>query len=138
MTMTDGQPVDGHADLHSEHGAQRGEHTGRCLNPIIKVTDLAWLEFVNPDLKRAETFARDFGFVVTASKPAALYLRGSLPGTPAVVIRKGISSRFVGPTFKSAERQDLYRLAEATGTRVQPLGDVISGSVVRLSDPSGF
>ena len=138
MTMTDGQPVDGHADLHSEHGAHRGEHTGRCLNPIIKVTDLAWLEFVKPDLKRAETFARDFGFVVAASRPDALYLRGSLPGTPAVVIRKGIGSRFVGPTFKSAERQDLHRLAQATGTRVQPLGDVISGSVVRLSDPSGF
>jgi hypothetical protein len=42
MTMIDGQPVDGHADLHGEHGAHRGEHTGRCLNPIIKVTDLAW------------------------------------------------------------------------------------------------
>jgi hypothetical protein len=55
-----------------------------------------------------------------------------------VVIRKGVSSRFVGPTFKSAERQDLQRLAQATGTRVQPLGDVISGSVVRLSDPSGL
>jgi hypothetical protein len=56
--MTDGQPVDGDADLHGEHGAHRGEHTGRCLSPIIKVTDLAWLEFVKPDLKRAETFAR--------------------------------------------------------------------------------
>jgi hypothetical protein len=53
VDITDGQPVDGHADLHSEHGANRGEHTGRCLNPIVKVTDLAWLEFVKPDLKRA-------------------------------------------------------------------------------------
>ncbi|MCW2557919.1 MAG: 2,3-dihydroxybiphenyl 1,2-dioxygenase [Mycobacterium sp.] len=95
MTMTDQQPVDAHADLHSEHGGHRGEHTGRSPNPIIKVTDLAWLEFVKPDLVRAETFARDFGFVVAASNPDALYLRGSLPGTPAVVIRKGTSSRFV-------------------------------------------
>jgi hypothetical protein len=66
MTMTDQQPVDAHADLHSEHGGHRGEHTGRSPNPIIKVTDLAWLEFVKPDLVRAETFARDFGFVVAA------------------------------------------------------------------------
>jgi hypothetical protein len=71
--MTDGQPVDGDADLHGEHGAHRGEHTGRCLNPIIKVTDLAWLEFVKPDLKRAKP-SPDFGFVVAASKPDALYL----------------------------------------------------------------
>src|SRR5882762_4623952 len=135
MTMTDGQPVDGHADLHSEHGAYRGEHTGRCLNPIIKVTDLAWLEFVKPDLKRAETFARDFGFVVAASEPDALYLRGSLPGTPAVVIRRGTRSRFIGPTFKAAEQLDLHRLARATGTRVQSLDEAIGGSVVRLTDP---
>jgi hypothetical protein len=67
-----------------------------------------------------------------------LYLRGSLPGTPAVVIRKGTRARFVGPTFKSAEQLDLHRLAQATGTRVQPLDEVIGGSVVRLTDPSGF
>ena len=79
------QTVDGHADMHSEHGPNRGEHTGRAVNPTIKVTDLAWLEFVKPDLNRAETFARDFGFVIAARKPDALYLRGSLPGTPATV-----------------------------------------------------
>jgi len=129
---------DGHADLHSEQGAQRGEQTGRSLNPTIKVADLAWLEFVKPDLRRAETFARDFGFVVAATEPDALYLRGSLPGTPAVVIRKGIRPRFIGPTFKATEQQDLHRLAQATGTRVQPLDEAIGGSVVRLTDPSGF
>jgi hypothetical protein len=130
--------VDGHADMHSDRGAKRGEHTGRCLNPTIKVVDLAWLEFAKPDLKRAETFARAFGFVIVASEPDALYLRGSLPGTPAVVIRKGTRSRFIGPTFKAAEQLDLHRLAQATGTRVQPLDEVIGGSVVRLTDPSGF
>lgn len=130
--------VNGHADLHSEHGARRGEHTGRGANPTIKVADLAWLEFVKPDLTRAETFARDFGFVVAASEPDTLYLRGSLPGTPAVVIRKGTRSRFIGPTFKSAGSQDLHRLAQATGTQVHPLDEVIAGSVVRLTDPSAF
>jgi hypothetical protein len=87
-----GSVVDGHADLHSELGPNRGEHSGRAINPTIKVADLAWLEFDKPDLKRAESFARDFGFVVAASKPDALYLRGSLPGTPAMVIRKGAHS----------------------------------------------
>jgi len=54
--------VDGHADLHSEHGPNRGEHSGRSIDPTIKVTDLAWLEFEKPDLDRAEAFARAFGF----------------------------------------------------------------------------
>src|SRR5258705_10084237 len=95
--------VDGHADLHSEFGPNRGEHSGRSVNPTIKVTDLAWLEFQKPDLSRAETFARAFGFAVAAREPTALYLRGSLPGTPGLVIRKGTHSRFVGPTFKSGD-----------------------------------
>jgi hypothetical protein len=41
MTDKKLKTVDRHADLHSEHGAQRGEHTGRCVNPTIKVADLA-------------------------------------------------------------------------------------------------
>ena len=91
-----GGDVDGHANLHSEHGPNRGEHSGRSVNPTIKITDLAWLEFEKPDLARAETFARAFGFAVAAREPDALYLRGSLPGTPCVLIRKGARSRFVG------------------------------------------
>ena len=130
--------VDGHADLHSELGPNRGEHSGRAINPTIKVTDLAWLEFEKPDLTRAETFARAFGFAVAAREPDALYLRGSLPGTPCVLIRKGAHSRFIGPTFKAGEAADLNRLATATDRRVEPLTDPTAGSIVRLTDPSGF
>ena len=49
---------DGHKDLHSEHGALRGEHPGRVKDPIIRIADIAWLEFDKPDLVRAEAFAR--------------------------------------------------------------------------------
>jgi hypothetical protein len=129
--------VDGHADLHSEHGSNRGEHSGRSVNPTIKVTDLAWLEFEKPDLDRAETFARAFGFAVAAREPKTLYLRGSLPGTPAVVIRKGARSRFIGPTFKAADASDLHTLAWVNNRRVEPLDEPGEGYVVRLSDPSG-
>ena len=95
------QGVDGHAGMHSEHGANRGEHTGRAVNPTIKVADLAWLEFDKPDLKRAETFARDFGFVVAARKPDALYLRvaarhprhGDPQGRPLQVCRADLQGR---------------------------------------------
>jgi catechol 2,3-dioxygenase-like lactoylglutathione lyase family enzyme len=130
--------VDGHADLHSEHGPNRGEHPGRSVKPVIKVTDLAWLEFEKPNLDRAETFARDFGFAIAARTPEALYLRGSLPGTPAVVIRKGRRSRFVGPMFKAADAADLHRLGWVSSRRVEPLDEPLSGEIVRLRDPSGF
>ena len=53
---------DPHTGLHSEQGALQGEHPGRARNPIVKVHDLAWLEFQKPDLERAELFARAFGF----------------------------------------------------------------------------
>jgi hypothetical protein len=130
--------VDGHADLHSERGPNRGEHSGRSINPTIKVTDLAWLEFEKPAMSRAETWARAFGFKVAAREPNALHLRGSLPGTPCLVIRKGARSRFVGPTFKAADASDLYTLAKATNRRVELLEKPAEGNIVRLRDPSGF
>ena len=37
--------------------ATRAEHPGRSINPVIKVADLAWLEFEKPDLARTEAFA---------------------------------------------------------------------------------
>jgi hypothetical protein len=45
-----------HSGLHSEQGALAGEHPGRARDPIVKVQDLAWLEFAKPDLDRAEAF----------------------------------------------------------------------------------
>jgi len=42
--------VDGHTDLHSEHGPNRGEHSGRSVNPTIKVTDLPGSNSRSPTL----------------------------------------------------------------------------------------
>jgi catechol 2,3-dioxygenase-like lactoylglutathione lyase family enzyme len=134
-------PDTAHQDLHSEHGALRGEHPGRSRNPVVKVADLAWLEFEKPDLDRAEVFARDFGFTIAARTPAGLWLRGTLAGTPCMVIRHGRASRFIGPAFRAAERTDLDRLARATGTAVRDLDRTAvpgGGHTVDLLDPSGF
>ncbi|MFE2878460.1 VOC family protein [Streptomyces roseus] len=131
-------PTTAHQDLHSEYGALRGEHPGRARQPVIKVADLAWLEFEKPDLDRAEVFARDFGFAVAARTGQALYLRGTLPGPACVVLRRGRTSRFLGPAFRAAERADLDRLARATGRPVHDLGEFGGGRGVDLADPSGF
>ena len=110
--------MDGHRGVHSESGAVRGEHPGRSRNPVIKVEDLAWLEFEKPDLERAEPFLVDFGrLVVTDRTPDSLVLRGRWASRPpCVVVRRGPTSRFVGPAFRAAAREDLDRLTRATGS----------------------
>jgi catechol 2,3-dioxygenase-like lactoylglutathione lyase family enzyme len=127
-----------HQDLHSEYGALRGEHPGRSRNPVIKVADLAWLEFEKPDLRRAEVFARDFGFTVAARTERDLWLRGTFAGPPCAVIREGRTSRFIGPAFRAAERPDLDRLARATGSAVRDADVPGGGKAVDLLDPSGL
>ncbi|MGW2727944.1 VOC family protein [Streptomyces sp. NPDC001494] len=131
-------PQTPHQDLHSELGALRGEHPGRARNPVIKVADLAWLEFEKPDLDRAEVFARDFGFAIAARTERELWLRGTFTGSPCMVIRHGQASRFVGPAFRAAERADLDRLARATGSEVRDIAVPGGGQAVALLDPSGF
>ncbi|MFI7587352.1 VOC family protein [Spongisporangium articulatum] len=126
-----------HSDLHSEQGALPGEHRGRVASPVIKVRDLAWLEFEKPDLDGAEVFGHAFGFATSFRGADELHLRGALAGTPAVVIRRGARSRFVGPAFLAADDVDLVRLGDHLGVRVQPLPDPLGGLTVDTLDPSG-
>ncbi|MFE2065868.1 VOC family protein [Streptomyces sp. NPDC059467] len=127
-----------HNDLHSEQGARPGEHPGRAGNPLIKVHDIAWLEFAKPDLGRAEAFARAFGFGTSYKDTHELHLRGTQAGAPCVIVRKGRRSRFLGPAFRAAEPRDLLRLADATGARVRPLPPALGGTTVDLADPGGL
>ncbi|WP_330252725.1 VOC family protein [Nocardia sp. NBC_00565] len=129
---------DVHTGLHSERGALAGEHPGRARNPVVKVLDLAWLEFQKPDLERAETFAHAFGFTTAARTADELQLRGTDPGAPCVLIRRGAGSRFIGPAFRTADHADLLRLAEATGIGPTPLPAAVGGATVDLTDPSGL
>ncbi|MBY8857372.1 VOC family protein [Nocardia sp. CA2R105] len=129
---------DVHSDLHSEAGALPGEHPGRAPNPVVKVLDLAWLEFEKPDLDEAEIFAHAFGFTTALRTEAELQLRGTDPGSPCVLIRRGARSRFVGPAFRAADRADLLRLAEAGGNSPTPLPETLGGCAVDLRDPSGL
>ncbi|MGK8522796.1 VOC family protein [Nocardia asteroides] len=128
---------DPHTGLHSEHGALAGEHPGRARDPIVKVHDVAWLEFEKPDLERAEAFAGAFGFATAHRTANELHLRGTGADAPCVLIRRGPGSRFVGPAFRAADTADLLRLAEVTGRTVVNLPEILGGSTVDLTDPSG-
>ncbi len=129
---------DPHTGLHSEQGALAGEHRGRAAEPIIKVHDLAWLEFEKPDLERAEAFAHAFGFTTALRTAHELQLRGTDPGSPCVLIRRGPRSRFVGPAFRAADSTDVLRLADAVGGAVVPLPESLGGITVDLTDPSAL
>ena len=124
-----------HNDLHSEQGALRGEHPGRAANPIIKVHDLAWLEFEKPDLARAEAFAHAFGFATSLRTADELHLRGTDAGAPCVIVRRGPRSRFLGAAFRAAEASDVLRLADATGTTANKLPETIGGHSGRPDRP---
>jgi catechol 2,3-dioxygenase-like lactoylglutathione lyase family enzyme len=129
---------DPHTGLHSEQGGLSGEHPGRAKNPVIKVRDLAWLEFEKRNLDRAEAFAHAFGFSTALRTPGELQLRGTDPGVPCVLIRQGRRSRFVGPAFRAADSQDVLRLAEATGATGAKLPESVGGMNVELTDPTGL
>ena len=128
---------DPHTGLHSTQGALAGEHPGRVPNPVVKVHDLAWLEFEKPDLERAEVFARAFGFTTVSRTAHELQLRGTDAGAPCVLIRKGTRSRFAGTAFRAADPSDVVRLADATGRKATPLPESVGGVGVDLVDPSG-
>ena len=128
---------DPHTGLHSEQGGLSGEHLGRAKNPVVKVHDLAWLEFEKPNLDRAEAFAHAFGFSTALRTPDALQLRGTDPGAPCVLIRQG-RSRFVGPAFRAADSADVLRLAQATGATATQLPESVGGLSVELTDPTGL
>lgn len=127
-----------HIGLHSEQGARKGEHPGRSPDPVIKVHDIAWLQFEKPDLDRAETFAHAFGFATSARTLDELHLRGTDAGSPCVLVRRGPRSRFVGAAFAAEDEADVRRLAEVTGRETRRLPETLGGLVVDLIDPSGI
>ncbi|WP_067860246.1 VOC family protein [Nocardia shimofusensis] len=131
------EPPDAHSGLHSEQGALRGEHPGRAVAPIVKIRDLAWLEFEKPDLVKAEAFAVAFGFTTVLRTADELQLRGTDEGSPCVIVRRAARSGFVGAAFAAADTADVTRLAEATGRTVRPLPETLGGVAVDLTDPSG-
>ena len=137
MTDRHRTPTNSHRDLHSEDGALPGEHPGRARNPLVKVHDLAWLEFTKPDLGRAEAFAHAFGFTTALLTDDELHLRGADPGAPCVLVRRGRRSAFAGPAFRAADAADVTRLANATGTRMGKLDETLGGIGVSLHDPAG-
>jgi Glyoxalase/Bleomycin resistance protein/Dioxygenase superfamily len=142
MSPKIGDRQNAHKDPHSEQGALPGEHPGRFRNPVIKVVDIAWLEFEKPDLTRAEAFARAFGFQTAQRGADELQLRGTDAGAPCVIVRlakgTGQRTRFAGVAFRARDEVDVLRLADKFAAATRPLPESIGGLSVDLIDPSGI
>jgi hypothetical protein len=136
---TDGHrtPTNPHHDLHSETGGAARRVPGRARNPLVKVHDLAWLEFTKPDLGRAEAFAHAFGFTAARRGDDELQLPRHRPGRavrarparPPLGVRR--------PSVRAADAADVTRLATAAGTRAGKLDETLGGIGVSLQDPAG-
>jgi hypothetical protein len=137
MDQLNGTHGDVHKGLHSEQGSLPREHPGRSRNPVIKVADIAWLEFEKPDLTRTEAFARAFGFQTSRRAPGELQLRGTDAGAPCVIVRRGQRTRFAAAAFLARDEVDVLRLADKSGATARPLPEDIGGLSVDLVDPSG-
>ena len=127
-----------HNDLHSEQGALPAEHPGCAKNPTIKVLDLAWLEFVKPDLTASERFAHAFGFTTVSRTADELQLRGTDGGAPCVIVRRGPRSNYLGAAFRAADSADVLRLANANGTKVEKLTESVGGLTVDIARARGL
>ena len=106
------------------------------MDPITRVTDLAFPRFQAPDLDRMEAFLNDFGMQRAARTERALYMRGTDRQHHVHVTHLG-EPEFLGFAFHAASRAELFTLAAATGTVVEPLDEPGGGEVVHLRDPDG-
>lgn len=106
--------------------------------PIIRVTDIAWVRLRSPDLDLEERFLSDFGMARSVRTATALYMRGTDPDHHIHITEQGAPG-VLGLAFWAASEDDLRRLArEAVGaSAVEPLDEPGGGKRVRLPAHNG-
>jgi hypothetical protein len=65
-------------------------------------------------------------------------LRGSQPGAPCLIARRGPRARFTGAAFRAGDEADVLRLADRFGVRARALPETLGGVSVDLMDPGGM
>lgn len=107
--------------------------------PTVKAQRLAYLIWERPNLDQAASFLTDFGMTIATRSNDTLYLRGSAAAPICYVVKRGSQARFLGLALEVDSEQALQRLARLPGaSAIEPLTSPGGGSVVRLTDPSGF
>ena len=99
---------------------------------------LLFAHFERPDLKKAETYLRDFGLVPVAKTGTELFLRGTGSHPYIYRVTLGQKARFLGFGLSVPRAEDLERLSRAFGARIEQADGPGGGSVVHLRDPEGI
>ena len=110
----------------------------RATDPIVRVHDLAMIEFAGPDTDRAWKFFSDFGLKGFRDGDGNLQFSAEAGAPVCLVYRPAKQAVFIGPTFavRSHEELDaLHQQAGATAPAPLPLPGAPTG--VTLSDPNG-
>lgn len=111
----------------------------RAESPLVKVFDLAMIEFEGPDHERAARFFTGFGLTLDRQADGSLWFSAEAGAPVAVIYRPARHSRFIGPTFAVREREALDELAAKL-----PEGEVAemplpqSPPGVAMTDPNGL
>ncbi len=109
----------------------------RSAAPIVKADKLLFVHFERPDLDRAADYLADFGLIVVERNEADIYFRGTESQPFIYRATRGPTARFLGLGLSVPAREDLQKLASATGRPIEPFAAPGGGSVIRLDDPEG-
>jgi len=111
----------------------------RHPRPTTQARGLAFLRFERPDLPRAEQFLNDFGLQLAGRDAETLYFRAAA-GTPYCYrVDRARHAGFVGLGLDVGSHADLVALTQLPGASdIEPLEGPGGGSVVLLTDPSGY
>jgi catechol 2,3-dioxygenase-like lactoylglutathione lyase family enzyme len=105
---------------------------------MIKVQDIAYVRFAVPDLDAMQSFAADFGLVLTARENDVLYHRGTDPSPYLHVTELG-EAGFRGVAFEAASAEDLEAASKLEGaSEITKISAPGGGQVVRFTDLDGY
>jgi catechol 2,3-dioxygenase-like lactoylglutathione lyase family enzyme len=104
---------------------------------MITVRDIVYVRYQAPDLDEMERFLVDFGLFRAHRTDTTLYMRSRGP-MPYVHVTDLGPERSLSYALLADSRADLERLAQESGAPVEPNPEPAGGSMVRLTDPSGY
>jgi len=105
---------------------------------MIKVKDIAFVRFAAPDLDKMQSFASDFGLVLTSRENDTLYHRGTDP-SPYIHVTELGEPGFRGVAFEAASAEDLEAASKLEGaSSVEKIDAPGGGQGVCFTDPDGY
>lgn len=108
----------------------------RSINPIAKISGLAYLIVQRPDPETAARFFVDYGLIIDRRIDQRIYLRGSSTDSHLIIIEKGPADITTVGFFASSD--DVEKLAEHFNTPATSRDAPIGGRFVTLKDPDGL